>query len=87
MMKRKILALLLLACAAPLLALADNAAQARVKKAAEYRDNKEAVEQQAKPFPEADGQRADAPQERQPREEGKSLENLLEGLFKSGEPR
>jgi len=86
-MKRNILALLLLACCAPLLAVADNAAQTRAKKAAEYRETKEAVEQPPAPSPETEGKRADAPQERQPQNEGKSLENMLEGLLKPGEPR
>lgn len=87
MKKRNILALALLACSMPPLAFAENAAQNRIKKAAEYRDSKEAVEQQASPFPESENPRADAPKERRPQEEGKSLENLLEGLLKSGEPR
>ena len=86
-MKRKPLALLLLACCAPLLAFADNAAQARVKKAAEHRDSKEAMEQQPSPTPEMEGTRPDTPKERQAPNEGKSLENMLEGLMKSGEPR
>jgi len=85
-MKREILALFFLACCAPLLAVADNAAQTRAKKAAEYRDNKEAVAQPALP-PETDGTRQDAPKEQQPQNQGKSLENMLEGLLKPGEPR
>ena len=86
-MKAKFLVLLFMACSAPLLAAGDNAAQTRVKKAAEYRDTKETVEQPQPAQPsETEGKRQDTPKEEQPSNKGESFEKMLDGLFKSGEP-
>ena len=78
-----------LTCCAPLLAYADGAAHKRASKAAEYRDTKEPVEQprQRDATPAAEGNLADAPKDRQPANDGESLDKVLEGLLKSGEAR
>lgn len=93
MTKRKIVALGFLACGALTccapLAYADNAAHNRARKAAEYRDTKEPAEQprQFDTTPAAEGIRPDAPRERQPTNDGESLDKMLEGLLKPGESR